>query len=164
MSLVSLTPHRIPSAPSTSSTSTSSSNNTSSNQQHQARTAQQQDPTFSMLNAFPPASFDSSNLSAATSTVHPESTVHGSQYGDPMPIAADDFMLAPMYAVDNPGFWDHGMMPGFSWGPARVSHGRCRSTHSSMTRCSWAVCSIKMVPMDRGREYQGGHLDGMVIW
>jgi hypothetical protein len=79
-----------------------------------------QDPTFGMLNAFPPATFDSSNLSAATSTVHPESTVHGSQYDDSMPVAADDFMLAPMYAVNSPGFWDHGMMPGFSWGPAGI--------------------------------------------
>ena len=81
---------------------------------------QGQDPPFSALSAFPPAAFDSSNLSAATSTVHPESTVHGSQYDDAMAVPADDFMLAPMYAVDNPGFWDHGMMPGFSWGPVGI--------------------------------------------
>lgn len=79
-----------------------------------------QDPTFGALNTFPPVLFDSSNLSAAASTVHPESTVHGSQYDDTMAIPADDFMLAPMYAVDNPGFWDHGMMPGFSWGPVGI--------------------------------------------
>ncbi len=90
-------------------------------QQHQQfQEAHVQDPTFNMLNAFPPAAFDSSNLSAATSTVHPESTVHGSQADDAMAIAADDFMLAPMYAVDNPSFWDHGMMPGFSWGPVGI--------------------------------------------
>jgi len=91
-----------------------------SHQQQHSQEPHAQDQTFSMLNTFPPPSFDSSNLSAATSTVHPESTVHGSQYDESMPIAADDFMLAPMYAVDNPGFWDHGMMPGFSWGPINI--------------------------------------------
>jgi len=89
-------------------------------QQQQPQAPQVQDQTFSALGTFPPSSFDSSNLSAATSTVHPESTVHGSQYDDSMAIPADDFMLAPMYAVDNPGFWDHGMMPGFSWGPIGI--------------------------------------------
>ena len=88
--------------------------------QQQLQEAHVHDPTFNMLNAFPPAAFESSNLSAATSTVHPESTIHGSQCDDAMPIAADDFMLAPMYAVDNPSFWDHGMMPGFSWGPVGI--------------------------------------------
>jgi hypothetical protein len=89
-------------------------------QQQALHAAHVEDPTYNMLNAFHPTALDSSNRSAATSTAHPESTVHGSQYDDAMPISADDFMLAPMYAVDNPGFWDHGMMPGFSWGPAGI--------------------------------------------
>ena len=89
-------------------------------QQPQFQEPHVQDPTYGMLNAFPSATFESSNLSAATSTVHPESTVHGSQFDDSMPVAADDFMLAPMYAINNPGFWDHGMMPGFSWGPTGI--------------------------------------------
>lgn len=48
-----------------------------------------------------------------TETVHGYGTVTGSQYGFPMGM--EDDMLVPMMAIDNPNFWENGLMPGFSW-------------------------------------------------
>jgi hypothetical protein len=57
-----------------------------------------------------------SNTTSAASTVQPDDTVHGgSQFGAQDAIMTDDQMLAPMLAMDNPAFWSHMMLPGFSW-------------------------------------------------
>jgi hypothetical protein len=49
------------------------------------------------------------------STIHPPSTIHGSQYGAQDTMMTEDHMLAPMLAMNAPGFWDSMMVPGIAW-------------------------------------------------
>jgi len=62
-----------------------------------------------------PAPAEDSNASYTASTVHPASTIHGSQYGAPDNMMVDDHILAPMLAMNTPGFWESMMLPGISW-------------------------------------------------
>lgn len=59
----------------------------------------------------------SSTESSAASTVHAASTIHGGSQFAPDHEMTDDLILAPMMAVNNPAFWSHMMLPGFSWAP-----------------------------------------------
>jgi hypothetical protein len=58
---------------------------------------------------------EDSQGSYAASTVHPASTIHGSQYGAHDIMMTDDGILAPMLAMDTPGFWGSMMLPGIQW-------------------------------------------------
>jgi hypothetical protein len=60
---------------------------------------------------------DDSNASYAGSTVHPPSTIqgNGSRYGAQDTMMTEDHMLAPMLAMNAPGFWDSMMLPGIAW-------------------------------------------------
>lgn len=62
-----------------------------------------------------PSMEDANTPSYDTSTIHASSTIFGgSQHTHDIEMTNQD-MLAPMFAVDNPGFWSSMMLPGLSW-------------------------------------------------
>ena len=73
------------------------------------------DPSNMEHALFPPQMGGEDSNTYAASTVHPASTIHGSQYGAHDPMAMDDHILAPMLAMDAPGFWGSMMLPGIAW-------------------------------------------------
>lgn len=78
------------------------------------------DPSAVDHSLFPPQMSAEDSTNYAASTIHPASTIHGSQYGAPDAMMLDDHILAPMLAMDAPGFWGSMMLPGIAW-PAEDS-------------------------------------------